>query len=308
MVKTRRFSCVTKAFLVTASCTCLLAGGCDTGFTPKTDFEPRLVVYAVLDPSAGCQVVRLARSYDAEITAPPVPLTSKEVASAAVSIECGGHEEVFHDTTVSLRGGGAERVWICRDLVPEADKQYTLRVTVDGFPAVATTIQAPGRLYPTIQFVSYADTSTVLTVQPGNAGMRHLPYGTYYRMWIVLRSVDGGVEKRAEVPISVDFVSGTRVFPSPTRNLTAAFPKNCIRVVHDELTGTDTTTYVKQILLQAYAMDSRFYMYYKTVRGFEDPRSIRIDHPNLSFVEGGYGVFGIVIPDSARFNYHTFIH
>ncbi len=284
-----------------------LLAGCDSGFSPKAEFVPSLVTLCVLDPSAEVQVVRLARSYDAEIATPPEPLTPREIAAASVIVSDGGRKYAFRDTLVTLANGHSERIWISRDLRPQADRAYNLAVQVPDVDSISVGLQAPGRLFPAILFQGSADTSATLTVQPGVTSMIHPPYGYYYRLWIVVRPVQGGLERRKEVPAHIDFESGEWRYPSPARDREAKFVKSFIRQAHDELLNGDSAIFVKQLLVQAYALDQSFYAWYKTAQGFEDPLSMRIDRPNISFIEGGLGLFGAVIPDSARFNYNVYM-
>ena len=107
------------------------------------------------------------------------------------------------------------------------------------------------------------------------------------------------VEFRLEVPDGVDGTTGEYYYTKPTRSPDVIFHHNLILDTRARL-GDEAGVIGREILAVAYTMDDAFYAYYKTVRGFDDPVSVRQDKPNVSNIEGGIGVFGANVADSLR--------
>lgn len=284
--------------------------GCDNTFTPKAEFRPQLVVYCALNPLTGSQVAIVERSYDAELAVVPVPLTEKEVSEATVRIYEGTRIYVPKDTVV-MAGSARRRVWVFENLQPKQNLQYRLEVSVPGFADVFSEILVPSRAYlrglPSMIDPGNPD-SMALVVKTDLAEPTNPPHGYYLRLWITgERSVNGQtVLERIEVPQF--FGPGdARSYTQPSRDDTEVFPYYSIRRAHDSIFGRDTSVRNKKLVMTGYAMDPHFYNYYKVVRGFDDPHSVRIDNPNVSYITGGLGMFGAFLADSAKYDYHFFI-
>ena len=287
----------------------LLMAGCDNTFTPKGTFRPQLVVFCILDPGADMQVVRLAVSYDSEVSSNPVPLTPVEVDSAVVLVNDKKRGYAFTDTLIALPGGGQQRVWISRTLAPQSDVAYTLTVRVPGYDPVSVSALMPGKLYPWLKYEKPDTGYGRIRMMPGYANAQNPPYGYFYRMFVVFTRNDGGPpdETRMEVPASFDSETGEAVYAVPMRNSEVSIPVPNVWFAFNRLRGTDTVLVNKQLLVKAYAMDDHFYRYYKMVLGFDDPLTLRIDRPDLSFIPDGLGLFGMVNTDSMRFNFATYV-
>lgn len=295
--------------LLPALAALLLLSHCENSFTPKSPFRPQLVVFCVLNAADSTQVVRLAKSYDADVASKTVPLTSVEVDSAVVSIKDSKRVYAFSDTLVASADGGMQRVWVSRALHPQTGQPYTLTISVPGFDPVSVEARLPGRLYPWLKNEKSEAGVSLLRVQPGYDDPRNVPYGYYYRMWIVCTRNDGGPpdQTRAEVPAYYSSSTGEITWPVPTRSAEAVFPVPTIEHAYAQLRGSDTLFIKKELVVKAFAFNESFYLYYKTARGFDDQLSLRIDQPNLTFIPGGLGVFGAVNIDSARFNYSAYV-
>ena len=299
----------TPALLFSALLIVALFLRCENSFTPKSPFHPQLAVFCVLNGDDAMQVVRIAKSYDAVVSSVPVPLTSAEIDSAIVSVRDSKRLYPFKDTLVGASGGGTLRVWISRGFHPQPGQTYTLSVRVPGFEAVSAAAMLPGKLYPSLKYEKPDTGLARVRVMPGFDDPRNVPYGYLYRMWVVLTRNDGGApdQTRAEVPANFNAASGEMTWPVPGKDAEVVFPVPTIQYTYNLLRGSDTTFVKKELVIEAFALDESFYRYYKIAQGFEDPLTLRIDKPNLTFIPGGLGVFGTVNLDSMRFNYSTYV-
>jgi hypothetical protein len=280
----------------------LLIGGCENTFTPKAPYQERIVVFSVLDPSADYQVVRLESTYDAELTNPSDPIGKRTIDSARVSVTSDRKNFVFYDTLITIEDGSQRRVWINRELTPSEGITYTLTVQVPDFDKITAVTQVPSRSYVQIQ-----NTLNGLRLL-GQDETAYPPDAFYFRLWVVGERTEGGqqVDVRREVPLRLDTETGLLVFSEPTRSSVELFKLSNVVTAHAELRNIDQVS-GRFLVATAYSLDKFVYSYYKLVRGFDDPVSVRQDQPDVSNIQNGVGIFGALYADSVRVNYSTIV-
>ncbi len=299
---------IASRFLIASVTVIALFAGCDNSFTPKAEFHEQLVVYCVLDPTASMQVVRVEKTYDAEIGKPYPPEEARRIDSAKVFLSGDGKTVQCYDTLLTGSDGLVRRVWITRSLEVKEDGKYLLRVNVPGFEQVSSVLTVPSRLW-VYAMNQRIDTLKAVIVKPGVPTMKNKPVGYYYRLFITcLKNIDGQWrEIRREVPVFSDSTRNIYEFPSLGPESSMLYTFDALQRTHNQLLDGDTTVRDKQVLAVGYAFEKNFYNYYKVVRGFDDPASVRLDNPNVSFIDGGLGVFGGFSADSSRIWYNKFI-
>ncbi len=284
---------------------------CDNEFSPKTEFERKLVIFAALEPSQNMQVVRLAWSYDAELGVPPRPLTPVEVAEAQVIIRQGGTPYQFKDTLFTTAEGQPLRAWISRALIPKHETEHRLEVSVPGYGTITSSFTSPSRMYLAAEGVRADTGDGWVSLNSGVASYKVRPGAFYFRAWVVVKVREEGVlnERRVEIPTHVGELDKpeTWTYPSPQREDKLLLDVRVIRQVAEALIGDADSVVTKQIVARGYVMNDQLYSYYKIVRGFDDPVSTRLDKPDISFIDGALGVFGAVLPDSATFLLSRFV-
>jgi len=287
----------------------LCAAGCDNDFSPKTDFESKIVVFSVLDASQEYQSVLLARSYDADLGLTLEPLTTKEVQDASVRIIGGGRTYDFKDTVVSVEGGGSRTAWINRALVPKPEVHYRLQVDIPGEAQLKGEATVPSRMYLRVERVRADTGKGHVRVHPGVTGFAFAPEAFYFRLWSeTWKRLPSGdtLKSRIEIPI-YSSPGGGWVYSTPARAMETVFLPGVIEQIADQNEQPGDSVLARRVVAHGYAMDKPFYSYYKIARGFDDPLSVRLDSPDLSFIEGGLGVFGSMVADSTDSSIFLFI-
>ncbi|MFA6235293.1 MAG: DUF4249 family protein, partial [Bacteroidota bacterium] len=120
-----------------------LFSACENDFSPKSEYEERVVVFSVLDRNAAYQVVRLERTFDAESTNPDDAIIPEPIAEAEVAITTSKKRYVFRDTLFTLGDGSQKKIWINREIPVTEGTEYTLTVDVPGFKRVTAVAQVP---------------------------------------------------------------------------------------------------------------------------------------------------------------------
>ncbi|MBR9975771.1 MAG: DUF4249 family protein [Bacteroidetes bacterium] len=286
-----------------------LFAACQDDFSPKTEFTRQLVVFAVLDPAQDVQTVRLAWSYDAEIGPVSTPLTETEVADAEVRIQRGGETYVFRDTLFTSSDGRQHRAWINRELRPVPERDYRLTVTVSGHPTVTSTVAMPSRLYVRADRVKPDTGLPSIHAYHGVTTFTNPPAAFYFRIWLEIEkwTPTETLRPRRELPLQYSAEKNSRTYTSPDREEEQVWSTNMLRLIADEMIQPGDSVLARRVIVQCYGLESNFYSYYKIVRGFDDPLSVRLDRPDISFIDGGLGVFGAMVSDSIVYNYYRFI-
>ncbi len=287
----------------------LLGVACEDDFSPKSDFNKELAVFAVLDAAQPVQAVRLAWSYDAELGLNLTPLTDAQVQEADVRVFRGGETFVFHDTLVTGSDGQNIRSWINRDLRPLPEKEYRLQVTVPGYPVLKSTITIPSRLYVRADLVRPDTGVNAIRVYHGVTSFVQKPAAFYFRLWVEITKWNFGdtLIERREIPLRHVSTTDTWVFPSPSREDEISYSAGMLREIAESMILPGDSVVAKRVITQVYGLENNFYSYYKVVRGFDDPLSMRLDAPDVSYIEGGLGIFGGMVSDSVIYNYYRFI-
>ena len=276
--------------------------GCENDFSPKADYEERIVVFSVLDRTASYQVVRLERTFDAESTNPDHPIAPEPVTEADVSVSSTGKKYVFHDTLIALGDGTQKKVWINRELVPTEGREYTLTVDVPGFKRITAVTQAPSRAYVQTQVINGGVRLTAVenTAYPAS--------GYFFRLWVVGTKNVGGVDVdvRREVPSRFNSITGEFEYPEPSRDKAVTFSNGNMLRVHTALLDEESVN-GRDVVGQAYSLDQYLYSYYKLARGFDDPVSVRQDRPDITNIQNGVGIFGALFADSVRVKFSSVV-
>jgi len=281
----------------------VLLTGCEDEFSPKAPYQERVVVFSVLDPDAPYQVVRLESTFDAELSDPGSRTGQREITEATVEVRSSrGDVYSFRDTLITLEDGSRKKVWINHALTPVEGQVFTLKVNVPGFEEITAETRVPSRSYVRLQgSVNGIKVSAV----PNTA---YPPSAWHFRLWVVgTKNVDGtDIEVRREVPVRFDNNASEWLFTEPSRNTEALFPLFNVERTYSDLRSIDSVA-GRDVVATAYSLDVYVYSYYKLVRGFDDPVSVRQDRPDVSNVRNGVGIFGAMYSDSIRTRYSALV-
>ena len=288
----------------------LTMAGCEDEFSPKAEFHEKIVVFSILDPAQDFQSVLLFRSYDAQLGVELQPLTPREVSEADVRMTGAGEVFMFRDTVITAVDGGERHVWINRDLRPRTERKYRLEVRIPGEEMVTAETTVPSRMYVRAERVVPDTGRGLVRVYHGVSSFSVPPEGFYFRAWVeTWKRLPSGdtLKPRIEIPIYYNSVQEQWVYTKPTREEEVLFAPRIIEEIKERNESPTDSVLARRMLLQGYCMDKQFYTYYKLVRGFDDPVSVRLDRPDVSFIDGGLGVFGAMVPDSSSSSLYSYI-
>jgi len=302
----------------------LLILGCEGPFSPKGTYRERMVVYAILTTQSDAQFVKVFATYNPPGFDPLENTTQNVVRDAVVTVSDGDSNLVYRDTIVTRidksRYQDDLAVYVAQPFRVLPKKSYTLTVVSQTYGRVTASLTVPdrGRVQVVNPYVlrggGEEDESLVIL-----AWIRYAARGFMVRFYLEYETLESGawVTKRMEIPSRAVVVGDAKIFSYPKleRRTTSQDPalrekEEMERVYFSRLAYATKTSELRGqyssdrlritgawfVLTQ---VESNLYAYYSIANAFQDPHSIRTDLPDWTNIEGGYGVFGAMVEDSA---------
>jgi hypothetical protein len=270
-----------------------VASGCKESFDPTGPYKDRLVVYGVFTAQSDTQFVRVYRTYPQ-----PGSSASTEVLDAQVTVTHGSRTFLFRDTAVvdtqAGRGPLTLRAYVAYGLQLEPGQQYTLAVVS---PSVGNASARATALYRG-SLITETNVRGDITVRVSlGANARAFLVRMYLEYRLRLDSVTQ-VQRRVEIPERVFPNTGERIYPRPvSREYTSVgFTSGALSTIVSELRRQypgNTIVPLRTVFVLT-QLDDALYAYYSTANHFPGSGTIRLDEPDFSNIEGGFGVFGML--------------
>jgi hypothetical protein len=269
----------------------LLAGmflSCDETFNPNGPFNQKMAVYAVMSAETDTQYVRVYSTYPVSNNQSAI-INETSVSDAQVTITHGATVFSFRDTTLhridTSRYRSGIKAYVAYGLRLQAGSQYQLTVVS---PSIG---RATGNGIALYGGVLIPDTDA-----NGNVLVRVFP-GSNARAYVVRRFLEYQVRvdsvwrtEQREIPRVVDGETGEFIYQKPisrdlrtvtfsTEGYMALFSAGSLRL--------------KRIFFVLTQLDDALYAYYNTANGFPDSGTLRLDEPDYTNINGGFGVFAM---------------
>jgi hypothetical protein len=298
---------------------------CNQPFDPRGPIEQQLVVYTILSTDRSTQFVRVNSTYMPPGFDPSAYTEDTWVADASVRLNGSGKTWLLHDTSIARpdtsRYKSPLRLFTLNAFVPERGKLYTLLVESPTVGVAQATVTVPAKPNIGLSSISSPLLTQPLTAVPdriieftvdlaGTAGGHSSHLYIYYDVLKGLR----WTEERFEVPLepanrdtsySLDRPIYDQLNPaSVSKRVTVQFRVGYLQNIIKKLTTkqyVDTHLIYKWIVLTVLQTDKNLFTYYKSVRGYQDPLTIRLDQPLYSKIDGGVGLVGAYSLDSLTF-------
>lgn len=295
---------------------------CSEPFDPRGPLEKQLVVYSVLSTDRDIQVVRVNTAYMPVGFDPNAYTSDDAVADAKVTISETGKVYALQYTVFprpdTLRYKSPIGAYALSSFVPQHGKRYDLLVQSPSVGDAAASVVIPDKPLLGFSLSSLAllddplqkDSSTTIQC---SVQLSNLAKGYYARLYIYYDVLKGSrwVEERMEVPISAYEYPKTYnlrlpVYPQlsstpQSSNVAPQFRTGYLQNIIMKLTADqykDTHLIYKWVVLVVFQADESLFKYYRSIQGYRDPLSIRLDEPFYSTIQGGVGMVGSYTLDS----------
>jgi hypothetical protein len=291
----------------------LFAGlACNEEFSPKTEFEERIVVYAIASSNQGSATVSaiVMRSFDLDGVNPAGATVDPTIRGATVIATARGVSTTLRETRKpgvdSLTGIGPRWYYI-GSLGAYPGELISLTVDLpDGRRLAAQTQLPPSRYLQTTP--EFPPTGVFTADDPyhfgtawifdweSSAGDQVLFFPSLHLIYD-RRGDSGFVSYSREVPLRMVSQGGTMVgeYPGATTASRAEFEFAAIDEIMRVISEGDPEKNRYVIIglnWEFLEYDFALSRYYSTVNGYLDAYSVRLDETVYSNVSGGVGVFG----------------
>ena len=260
---------------------------CNSTFNPDGPFAEKMVVYAVFSSRSDTQFVRVYTTSSSLSSS-----TDNGVQDARVVITQGDSVYQFQDTTVersdTTRYTTRLKAYVMYRLHLTPGLRYGLSVVSPSHGSAAS--QATGLFRGTMNTELTTSSSITVRVFPGVNARAHI-----VRMYLEYEKREDSVwvPGRIEIPMRITS-AGERLYPKPVSRE--------VQRVNFELTAYATAIAgLRQVglvrplrtVFVLTQLDEALYAYYSTANGFPDTGTLRLDEPDYTNIEGGFGVFGM---------------
>lgn len=282
---------------------------CDQSFDPRPSGSSSPIVYSILSTDKTDQIVRVIGTYPPSVDVPGSNTVEYPITDAVVTIswQSGSFllSPVLLPRTDSSRYKTPIYAYHAPGLTLQYGTTYTLEVSTpsSGFLTATAFIPLKPGVYmnqrQTLeQPQAYSPDQKLEMTASVSAGAE----GYLFRLLVCYDVLEGSawIRKRTEIPVGFRTSPPTlasaiygRVSGVQTPSVSNVYTAGTYKTVLDDIYER-TKPYklvFNYVLLQFVQLDKNFYNYYTSVKGFQDPFSIRLDQSNYSNITNGSGIF-----------------
>lgn len=298
---------------------------CNQPFDPRAPLDQQLVVYALLSTDRDAQFVRVNSNYMPSGFDANAYAGDNAVRDASVTLSSSLNTMVFHGASIPRPDTSRYKtpifVYTLQPFIPQRGKAYQLLVQSPTVGSASATVVIPSRPAIAYDAASVTVLSNPLSVDVKSVAKYTVDLsstakgysGHLYIYYDVLKD-SRWVEERVEVPFSssikdttysLDWAQYQDLTATPQSNkVVLQFTAGYLSTIIKHLTKVryvDTHLIYKWIVLVVLQADQNFFSYFKSIRGYQDPLSIRLDQPMYTSINGAVGMVGAYSLDSLTF-------
>lgn len=299
---------------------------CDQPFDPRAALDHQIVLYAILSNDRAEQYVRVEQNYMPQGSDPAQDTSNTALSDVIVTLKESARLYRFRDTVISRpdisRYKFPMQMYVLSPFIPEHGEAYNVLAQSRSMGMAYSTI-----IIPTAPTLDIGYPATVIFQNPISRGpgellqfsaqLSSLAKGFIARLYLYYDVLKGSewVEERVELPLGswetdpnyygFDLLYYPQMTASPPTGLFSSTYKNgFLQSIIKQLT---TVQYLNNKIVYKWAVfvvlqaDRSLFDYYTSIQEYRDPRSIRLDEPSYSRVNGGLGFAGAYTLDSLVF-------
>lgn len=303
----------------------MLTMGCEESINPLGLFQPRMAVYSVLTTTSDTQYVRVYSSYVHPNNKTSFNPVERSVNDATVTVTDGTNTHIFFSASILRPDTGRDTnkigLYYAYPFRPQENKEYTLKVVSSTMGEVTSKTRVPGKgsieCYTLAELYGGSNQPVAALFTLSDLAKAYL-----VRLYMVYTAENPwepestrSKEKYYEVPafwkiLNLNLEHHQKQYPEPTRRtspvnrrdqthyLAALFPYPTRQESVYEIVHYNFNVRFKRAVFYLVQFDEAWYRYYATVNLFQDRLAVRLDPPDYSNIQGGYGLFGSFRVDS----------
>ncbi|MFC2133026.1 DUF4249 family protein [Bacteroidota bacterium] len=278
----------------------ILYFSCHDEFSLEAQFKPRNILSCIIRPDTSLQVVSLSTSYQGEGQNPYIHTEPPAIIGADVKMWFDNDVYQFRDTSLARndtsRYNLPVNVYYNNELKPTEGGIVEVEALLPNGLLLTSLTQIPD-----VSGVSFALSDTLVPPAYGRflelnwTNIGELIYDP--KLVIVYFNRIDHQKYETEIPLNY-FENGeefTPNYPIASVKNSLVFEMNAIDRTMAEISegDPDKTNYaITEIKLKVMVFDENLSAYYSSVQQFLDGFTIKVDQPDFSNVEGGFGIFG----------------
>ena len=323
MPEEERSQLSTKSFVVLVSIIVVTSLSCEQPFDPRASLDKQIVLYALLSTDRNEQYIRVEQNYMPEGFDPTQDTSDPALADAIVTMKDPSRLFVFRDTVLprsdTTRYKFPMKMFVLSPFVPQRNTSYNALAQSRSLGMAYSNVVIPGTALLEMSGPAYNVLSNPISHSPANvieftAQLSSSTKGYVARLYIYYDVLKGSdwVEERAELPLGswsnepnyygLDLLYYPGMTASPSTGLIAATFKNgFLQSIIKQLTTVqyqNNRIVYKWMVFVVLQAEQNLFSYYMSTQELRDPRSIRLDEPLYSRVNGGLGFVGAYSLDS----------
>ena len=292
---------------------------CNNTFDPNAPFRERYSLNGIIRSDTSLQIVTLSSSYLAGNDFNPLSNNQDPaIVDAQVKMWYKGIMYPMRDTTIprqdTSRYKNSVHCYYINNLKPQANEYVDVEALLpNGF-----LLQSSTKL-PDANSTTFFDANNDKSVPPSSIGNNYVTVkwtgldNTIYSPKInIIYYVNGSPEKK-EWPVPLYYITengnSAGVYPQPTKQNYIKISMETITHALNEipLGNNDKSNFSISVLsVEVVVYDENLTTYYLSIQNGLDAFTVRLDSPDYSNIQGGYGIFGsyVRIDYTIRFTYN----
>jgi hypothetical protein len=304
---------------------------CNQPFDPRAPLDQQMVLYTVLSTDRDAQFVRVEKNYMPSGFDPTEYALENAVNDAIVTITQSAKLFQCRDTVLSrpdtTRYASPLRLYALAPFTPQRGTKYNILVQSRSLGMASSAVTIPQTPTLTEDYSAIGILQNTITRQPSDlikysVLLSNESKGYMARLYIYYDVLKGSewVEERVEVPAGtwsddvnyygIDKPLYPQMSPSPQTGLVSiAYKNGFLQTVVKDLTTAryaNNKIIYKWVVLAVLQAEQNLYNYFVSIQEYRDARSIRLDEPMYTRVNGGLGLAGgytldsltILLPDN----------
>lgn len=278
-----------------------LSVSCDESFSPVADFRERNILFSMINCDTTFQSVILSKSYKIEELEEYNDNEGKLIENADVKIWYRGEVFQFRDTVLSAASntGLKYHAYVNKELKPEPDEFLDIEALLPNGLLLRSSTKTPLNY-------SFYTTSTDMNV-PSTKHPSYLFFeweyetNVYYipKLFVEYYKYSPGKATLLTKELPVDYLSNgvetSPYFAEPSQRNSISISMHIVEAGLKELSAGDPKKdnyRIMEIYFELFSMDRNLSAYIAATKNFSTDFTVKLDSPDYTNIDGGFGVFG----------------
>lgn len=289
------------AFLLITISAALINFSCEENFDPKTNLENKYVLNCLVRADSTTQFATLSKTYDVEGFNPLSNNIDPSIRGAQVYLITNGKTYPMRDTAIARVDTSRYKTLLNVYYSKGIKISNNQDIQILAIPKEGVTLSAKSRIPNGLIFSSSVNYMREVQTDISLSWItsdNDVIYAPRFKIMYMRRSENPARLHSIEIPLYVDS-RGVYHYPEISRSTALFYSGKMVDMMMTKLSeGQNKDDFrLIRLELEVQIYDQFIGNYLSSTTGFFDQLSIRLDEPNYTNINGGYGIFGSVVKD-----------